>query len=142
MGRGADRRGKKLPAISNDDYSEATLARIRAEQLYAIARFTPAILVVNIWNVLVLVAALYGTPKETAALGWAFAVCSVSAYLYLRGVAARERRLSRASRAVTRNIVTGAAVVGGLWCLALGVALAVAGVVWSEKLADRAGQLR
>ncbi|GAA0327390.1 type II secretion system F family protein [Micropruina glycogenica] len=32
--------------------------------------------------------------------------------------------------------------VGGLWCLALGVALAVAGVVWSEKLADRAGQLR
>jgi tight adherence protein B len=32
--------------------------------------------------------------------------------------------------------------VAGLWCLACGVGLAVAGVVWSEKLADRAGQLR
>ncbi|MBK8448006.1 MAG: type II secretion system F family protein [Micropruina sp.] len=30
----------------------------------------------------------------------------------------------------------------GLACLAIGTALAVAGVVWSEKLADRAGELR
>ena len=51
MGRGADRRGKKLPAISKDDYSEATLARIRAEQLYAITaerRLThPAIVAIS-----------------------------------------------------------------------------------------------
>ncbi|MFT3860294.1 type II secretion system F family protein [Micropruina sp.] len=30
----------------------------------------------------------------------------------------------------------------GLWCLTAGVGLAVAGVVWSEKLAERAGRLR
>lgn len=30
----------------------------------------------------------------------------------------------------------------GLICLGVGIALAVAGVVWSEKLADRAGELR
>ena len=118
MGRGADRRNKGLPAISSDDFSEPTLARVRAEQVYAIARFTPAIFVVNIWNVVVLVAALYGTSKEAAALGWAFVICSVSAYLYLRGAGVRERRPTRVSRAAARTIVFSAAVVGGLWCLA------------------------
>ena len=105
MGRGADRRNKGLPAISSDDFSEPTLARVRAEQVYAIARFTPAIFVVNIWNVVVLVAALYGTSKEAAALGWAFVICSVSAYLYLRGAGVRERRPTRVSRAAARTIV-------------------------------------
>lgn len=119
MGREADRRAKKIPAISLDDLSEAARARIRAEQVYAIARFTPAIFVANIWNVVVLVAALYGSQKEQASLIWAFVVCSASAYLYLVGIAVRERgRLASASRAVSRSIVFAAGCVGALWCLA------------------------
>jgi len=119
MGRGADRREKKIPAASNEDMSEATLARVRAEQLHAIARFTPAIFVVNIWNVVVLVAAIYGTEKEPAALVWAFVVCSASAYLYLSGVGVRDRgRLNSVSRAVSRNIIAAAGAIGLLWCLA------------------------
>ena len=89
MGRGANRSGTKVPANPFENMSEATLARIRAEQLYAIARFTPVIFVVNTWNVLVLVAALYGSDKESAALVWAFVVCSASAFLYLWGAGVR-----------------------------------------------------
>ncbi len=119
MGRGADRGGKNIPTISFEDMSEATLARIRAEQLHAIARFTPAIFVVNTWNVLVLVAALYGSEKEGAALLWAFVVCSASAYLYLWGAGVRERpRPTGVSRAGARNIVIAAGAIGVLWCIA------------------------
>lgn len=119
MGRGADRRGKKLPELSLSDASESMLSRIRAEQLHAIARFTPAIFVVNIWNVVVLVAALYGSAKESTAMVWAFVVCSASAYLYLCGVGIRERtRPVQVSRAVSRVIVMAAGAIGLLWCLA------------------------
>ncbi len=119
MGRGAERRELDLPAGSLEDASDAALARIRAEQIYAITRFTPAIFVVNIWNVVVLVAALYGSPKEPAALAWAFVICSVSAFLYLCGVGVRERaRPLSASRAAGRAIIAAAAGIGALWCLA------------------------
>lgn len=119
MGRGADGRDRKHPEASLDGASEATLARVRAEQLHAIVRFTPAIFVLNIWNVVVLMAALHGSQKEQTSFTWAFVVCSISAYLYLLGVSVREQpRLISASRAVTRNITVAAAALGSLWCLA------------------------
>ncbi len=119
MGRGADRRERKIPRVSLDEASESMLARIRAEQLHSIARFTPAIFVVNIWNVVVLVAALYGSAQESAATAWAFVVCSASAYLYLCGVGIRERaRQAQASRAAGRLIIIAAGAIGFLWCLA------------------------
>jgi diguanylate cyclase (GGDEF)-like protein len=119
MGRGADKQGAKAPANSFEGMSEATRARVRAEQLNAIARFTPAIFVVNTWNVLVLVAALYGSDKEGAALVWAFVVCSASAFLYLWGAGVRERpRMLAVSRVAGRNIIVAAAAIGALWCVA------------------------
>ncbi|HMN72175.1 MAG TPA: EAL domain-containing protein [Rhodoblastus sp.] len=119
MGRGADGRERTLPKTSLDNASETALGHIRAEQLRAIARFTPAIFVVNVWNVVVLVAALHGSQKEQAALVWAFVVCTASAYLYLAGVGVRERpRSVAAPRSVTRSIAVAAGAVGGLWCLA------------------------
>lgn len=97
---------------------EPVLARIRAEQLYSIIRYTPATMVANICNAVVLVVALRSTPHEVVSLAWAFVLSVVSAFAYLKGVGVRAApRPTRASRGAVRMTVAYSFLLGCLWCL-------------------------
>ncbi len=91
-------------------------ARIRAEQIYSIIRYTPATMVANVSNAIVLVVSLLGTPHESIAMGWAFVVCTFSAFHYLKGVAIRQApKPSHVSERTIRRAITYATVLGALW---------------------------
>lgn len=98
---------------------EDTAARLRAAQVAVIARYAPVMVFINIFNALVLVAALAFRDRPTLALSW-FAVLAA----FLTPVAVRLYRRRRKSqpasvgvKAVKRTTIN-AGVLGAVWGLA------------------------
>ncbi len=60
------------------------LARLRTEQLSAILRQTPNMMLANACNALVLLAALWSTPQHDAVLLWAIVVVTIAGFIYFR----------------------------------------------------------
>lgn len=119
MGRDIDKREAQVSTEELEHLPDPVASRIRAEQIYSIVRFTPAIMVANICNVVVLVVALRGTTHEASSLVWAFALSALSAYSYLKGVAMRAApKPSRVSARAIHHAVVFAFAIGAMWCLA------------------------
>src|ERR1700733_4044523 len=66
------------------DQEEAVEGRIRAEQINNIKHYLTWILLANICNALVLVAALWASPLRRLAITWASAIVIVGLYYGLR----------------------------------------------------------
>jgi len=68
---------------------EAVDGRVRAEQINNIKRYLTWILLANICNALVLVAALWASPLRRSAVAWASAIIIVGLYYGLLGSVAQ-----------------------------------------------------
>src|ERR1700728_4329385 len=94
---------------------EAVEGRVRAEQIYNIKRYLTWILLANICNALVLVAALWSSPLRRLAVAWASAIAIIGLYYGLR-----QRRTARMSptqvsaRTISRAI-RNSLLLGSLW---------------------------
>jgi diguanylate cyclase (GGDEF)-like protein len=94
---------------------EAVEGRVRAEQINNIKRYLTWILLANICNALVLVAALWASPLRRLAVAWASAIVIVGLYYGLR-----QRRTARitprhvSARTINRTI-RNSLLLGGLW---------------------------
>jgi diguanylate cyclase len=94
----------RYPNSSSQD--EATEGRVRVEQINAIKRYLTWILVANVCNALVLVAALWTSTLRPLAAAWAAAViilCFHFGIRQLRTAGARPTHVS--TRTVTRAII-------------------------------------
>ena len=65
-------------------HDEAIEGRVRAEQINNIKRYLTWVLLANITNALVLVAALWSSPLRRSAVAWASAFVFVGLYFGLR----------------------------------------------------------
>ena len=91
---------------------EAVEVRVRAEQINNVKRYLTWILLANICNALVLVAALWSSPLRRLAVAWASAIVIVGLYYGLR-----QRRIARTrptyvsthtiSRAIRNSLLLG-----------------------------------
>jgi diguanylate cyclase (GGDEF)-like protein len=63
---------------------EVAATRLRREQLSAVARTTPSMMLANACNALVLMFAFWGTPRQSEALCWTFGVVSLVVFLSWR----------------------------------------------------------
>ncbi len=94
---------------------EAVQGRVRAEQINNIKRYLTWILLANICNALVLVAALWASPLRRLAVAWASAVVIVGLYYGLRqGRTARMRPTHVSAHAISRAI-RNSLLLGILW---------------------------
>jgi diguanylate cyclase (GGDEF)-like protein len=59
---------------------EAAATRLRQEQISAVSRTTPSMMLANACNALVLIVAFWGTPRQVVAFCWAIGVLSVVAF--------------------------------------------------------------
>src|ERR1700733_14643948 len=84
---------------------EAVEGRVRAEQINNIKRYLTWILLANICNALVLVAALWASPLRRPAVAWASAIIIVGLYYGLRQRrAARARPMHVSAHTINRAI--------------------------------------
>ena len=94
---------------------EAVEGRVRAEQINNIKRYLTWILLANICNALVLVAALWASPLRRSAVAWASAIVIVGLYYGLRQRGtARVRPTHVSVHAITRAI-RNSLLLGSLW---------------------------
>ncbi len=94
---------------------EAVQGRVRAEQINNIKRYLTWILLANICNALVLVAALWASPLRRLAVAWASAIVIVGLYYGLRqGRTARMRPTHVSAHAISRAI-RNSLLLGILW---------------------------
>ena len=94
---------------------EAVEGRVRAEQINNIKRYLTWILLANICNALVLVAALWASPLRRSAVAWASAIVIVGLYYGLRQRdTARVRPTHVSVHAITRAI-RNSLLLGSLW---------------------------
>ena len=98
------------------DVDEPLAASFRARQMQAMLRLTPAAMVVNIANALIVGCVLWGEVAGGFVLGWVAAVALLSA-LGLRGWARAQSRPPRrsASRRAIRHAMAHAALLSGVW---------------------------
>jgi diguanylate cyclase (GGDEF)-like protein len=96
-----------------DDY---TAGRLRAEQIGNVVRYTPAMMMANIFNAIVMVVAMWDTPMSASVHLWAFALITMCIYIYLRrrGDDGKHRPKS-ASPAGIRRASVYSVVLGLLW---------------------------
>src|SRR6516165_9062079 len=101
---------------SNSIHDEAIEGRVRAERINNIKRYLTWVLLANISNALVLVAALWSSPLRRSAVAWASAVVFVGLYFGLRQrrYAASERPTYVSAHAITRAI-RNSLLLGSLW---------------------------
>ncbi len=97
---------------------QAIAGRLRAAQIAIVARFTPAMMLANVLNAGILMAAFWGTPQHGFAIGWGFTVITFSAYIYLRRRYAPVYQKGRtASRRAIRRAMFNAMCLGVMWAL-------------------------
>jgi diguanylate cyclase (GGDEF)-like protein len=100
---------------NSSDQDEAVDGRVRAEQINNIKRYLTWILLANICNALVLVAALWGSPLRRLAVAWASAIVIVGLYYGLRQRrTARVRPTHVSAHAISRSI-RNSLLLGILW---------------------------
>ena len=102
---------KNWPSVERA--SVAASARLRAEQLSPIVRYTPALMLANVFNALALLAAFWGEPCFSRAVIWTAAVILTASYIYLGRrahalLAPTRRRAGAMIRATTNAFALGA----------------------------------
>src|SRR5690349_7378508 len=75
---------RTLSYPSNSIHDESIEGRVRAEQINNIKRYLTWVLLANICNALVLVAALWTSPLRRSAVMWAGGIVFIGVYLGLR----------------------------------------------------------
>ena len=90
--------------------------RIRAEQIYAITRATPLMMVMSVCAACILLASMLQDKREYWAIGWAFGVCAYSAYCYVLTLEPRKRgRAIQVSHRAILSAMRRSFVLGALW---------------------------
>ncbi len=86
---------------------EYVAGRLRAEQIGNVVRYTPAMMMANIFNALVMVVALWDTPVSGLVHLWAFSIITACIYIYLRrrGDSGKHRPKSASARGIRRAAV-------------------------------------
>ena len=100
---------------SNSIHDEAIEGRIRGEQINNIKRYLAWILLANICNALVLVAALWSSPLRQSAVVWASAVVFVGLYFGLRQRHAASERPTYVSAHTITRAIRNSLLLGSLW---------------------------
>src|SRR4029079_9747361 len=101
------------PNSSGQD--EAVEGRVRAEQINNVKRYLTWILLANICNALVLVAALWSTPLRRLAVVWATAIVIVGLYYGLRQRRIARTRPTYVSAHTISRAIRNSLLLGGLW---------------------------
>jgi diguanylate cyclase len=94
---------------------EAVEGRVRAEQIDNIKRYLTWILLANICNALVLVAALWASPLRRLAVAWASAIVIVGLYYGLRQRPTAHVRPTHVSAHTITRAIRNALLLGSLW---------------------------
>ena len=94
---------------------EAVEGRVRAEQINNIKRYLTWILLANICNALVLVAALWASPLRRPAVAWASAIIIVGLYYGLRQRRAARVRPMHVSAHTINRAIRNSLLLGILW---------------------------
>lgn len=94
---------------------EAIEGRIRAEQINNIKRYLTWVLLANICNALVLVAAFWSSPLWNFAVAWASAVVFVCLYFGLRQRRAASARQTYVSPHTIHRAIRNSLTLGSLW---------------------------
>lgn len=107
-----------LTLFGGPQVEEAIAGRLRAAQIAILSRFTPAIMLANIFNASVLVVAFWGTRHQAFAVAWGFITVSFSAYIYIRRRYARAYQKGRtASKKAIRRAIANAFLLGLMWAM-------------------------
>ncbi len=95
---------------------EFTRGRLRAEQIGSVVRYTPAIMMANVFNALVLVVAMWDAPVANLVHLWAFCLITMCVYVYLRrrGDPGKHRPKTASPRGI-RHAALYAFIIGCLW---------------------------
>ena len=101
------------PNISVQD--EAIKGRVRAEQINNIKRYLTWILVANVCNALVLVAALWASPLRRLAVAWASAIVIVGVYYGFRQRRTARTRPTYISAHTISRAIRNSLLLGILW---------------------------
>jgi diguanylate cyclase len=101
------------PNSSTQD--EAVEGRVRAEQIDNIKRYLTWILLANICNALVLVAALWASPLRRSAVAWASAIVIVGLYYGLRQRRIARERPTHVSAQTISRAIRNSLLLGILW---------------------------
>ena len=101
------------PNSSTQD--EAVAGRVRAEQINNVKRYLTWILLANICNALVLVAALWSSPLRRLALAWASAIVIVGLYYGLRQRRKARTRPTYVSAHTISRAIRNSLLLGILW---------------------------
>ena len=94
---------------------EAVEGRVRAEQISNIKHYLTWILLANICNALVLVAALWASPLRRSALAWASAIIIVGIFYAVRQRRTARVRPTHVSAHTIRRAIRNSLVLGTLW---------------------------
>ena len=97
------------------DQDEALEGRIRAEQIDNIKHYLTWILLANICNALVLVAALWVSPVRQLAVAWASAIIIVGIYYGLRQRRTARLRPTNVSAHTINRAIRNSLLLGSLW---------------------------
>ena len=104
-----------MTAFGGHPLSEATSARLRADAIASIARYTPAMMIANAFNAAVLYFVLMSTPMSEKALFWAFGVIGFSTFVYLRHTRRGAQKSNSASVHAIWRACLNAFLMGCLW---------------------------
>ena len=107
-----------LAAFGGPQVDESIAGHIRAEQVALVLGYSPAIMLANASNALVLAAALWHSPDRIYASIWAAVVVCGAAYLGLR--VRSSRRIAKpqfVSRKTMHRIVLNALILGAAWAI-------------------------
>jgi diguanylate cyclase (GGDEF)-like protein len=96
-------------------HDEMIEGRVRAEQINNIKRYLTWVLLANICNALVLVAALWSSPLRQSAIAWASAVVLVGLYFGLRQRHTASARPTYVSLHTITRAIRNSLLLGSLW---------------------------
>jgi diguanylate cyclase (GGDEF)-like protein len=94
---------------------EAVEGRVRAEQINNIKRYLTWILLANICNALVLVAALWSSPLRRLAVAWASAIAIIGLYYGFRQRRTARMRPTQVSPRTIGRAIRNSLLLGSLW---------------------------
>jgi len=100
---------------SNSIHDESIEGRVRAEQINNIKRYLTWVLLANICNALVLVAALWTSPLRRSAVMWAAGIAFIGLYLGLRHRRAATSKPTYVSAHTIVRAIRNALLLGSVW---------------------------
>jgi diguanylate cyclase (GGDEF)-like protein len=96
--------------------NEALCSKIRAAQISTVINYTPWMMLANIFNASVVVAAFYGNPYQARAIVWALCVAAFSIIVARKWLFTRKKsKPASVSIKAIKSAVFNAAMLGSLW---------------------------